>query len=569
MDFLQEELSQSSIAALVFEVAEGRADLNDLIQILLPMIRGEEKLPEDVALLLSTALIEIEQNSVRDDQLFALVNEQGAASLALSESGQIISLNPAAEALLQVVNGDGISALGITRSEFEEFEKRLNEESGPSLIRLRQRNRGSQTQSLLFSGSYYPWYRAFILTGLQQHWPPSINRALRDIYNLSRSELDILGLLSRGLGSDAIAGLRSRAPGTVRQQIKSILQKLGTASQLSAASLAAAAAATAASSTISVSFSSAVNLTQPSQTVSGYFPLQDKETTLKSSLFVREHRRVGWRHFGDISGAPVLYLHGPSFGAGEYIHDRRLAHRHGLSIYAIERPGYGRTDAPSRKETILDCCCRDMLSLLDQEGLSQVTLYAHEVALIPALAFARCCPDRVKGILSVSAAPPFRELEQIQSIPEHQGVFIQAARHAPWLAHLLIRLLVVQMRKLGPQQWTDVIFRNLEPDTSVMQRPELLSGIIGSYSFYLNQSGAGFEQDLQLMLNDWAPLLEVYNVPLLLLHGTENSTTLPEHLGVFREIRPDIQIELVQEAGLSLAVAQPRLVYEHLARMCR
>jgi hypothetical protein len=90
---------------------------------------------------------------------------------------------------------------------------------------------------------------------------------------------------------------------------------------------------------------------------------------------------------------------------------------------------------------------------------------------------------------------------------------VQAARHAPWLAHLLVRLLMVQIRRLGPHEWADVIFRNLEPDTTVMRRPALMSGIVGTYSFYLNQQGAGFEQDLPMMLTDWGSFSRPYVRP--------------------------------------------------------
>ncbi|TVQ23073.1 MAG: alpha/beta fold hydrolase, partial [Spirochaetaceae bacterium] len=509
------------------------------------------------ALELSTTLYEIERRAARDDELFALVNDQGAASLALSESGQIMALNTAATEMLSVAAGDGLSALGINRQDFDAFAQRLIDNPEPSLLHISCPKAGGRGKPVLVSGVYYPWYRSFVLTVLRAHWPESVDRALAELYGLSKSERDILKLLARGLGSEDIADLRGRSLGTVRQQLKSITGKMGVQTQLAAATIAASAAA------------AALSFGDRAGHPAGQLPVSGRQGPLRTGSFSRGRRRVGWRQFGDQDGVPVLFLHGPSFGAGEYPEDRRLAQRHGLNVYAPERPGYGRTDGHDPEEDVLTCQIRDACALLDQEKVERVTIIAHEVGLIPALAMARECPERVRGVLGVSAAPPFVKLEQIAVIPDHQSVFIEAARHAPWLAHLLIRLLIVQMRKLGPQEWVKVIFGDLEPDARVMHRPELLAGIVGSYSFYVNQLGQGFEQDLEMMHTDWSPLVADVPVPIRLLHGAENPTTPPQQLDIFRTLRPDIPIDLVERAGLTLAVSHPHLVYRALAEMAR
>lgn len=416
---------------------------------------------------------------------------------------------------------------------------------------------GGRGKPVLVSGVYYPWYRSFVLTVLRAHWPESVDRALAELYGLSKSERDILKLLARGLGSEDIADLRGRSLGTVRQQLKSITGKMGVQTQLAAATIAASAAA------------AALSFGDRAGHPAGQLPVSGRQGPLRTGSFSRGRRRVGWRQFGDQDGVPVLFLHGPSFGAGEYPEDRRLAQRHSLNVYAPERPGYGRTDGHDPEEDVIACQIRDACELLDQEKVERVTIIAHEVGLIPALAMARECPERVRGVLGVSAAPPFVKLEQIAVIPDHQSVFIEAARHAPWLAHLLFRLLIVQMRKLGPQEWVKVIFGDLEPDARVMQRPELLAGIVGTYSFYVNQLGQGFEQDLEMMHTDWSDLVSSVPVPLLLLHGAENPTTPPAQLDIFRSLRPETPIEVVEHAGLTLAVSHPHLVYRALAELAR
>lgn len=551
--------TRGELEDLVHGVAAGTVAFDTLIDVLLPLIRGTEQLPPDVALQLTTALIGIESRSVKEDQLVALIEGDGRASLALAESGQILAANPAATAKFAVATGDGLEALGITPEEFDRFQARLSRVPGPTLVRVRTVVTGASGRprrvSTLMSGAYYPWYRAFVLTVVRHEWSRSIDVAFEELYGLSRSELDVLRGLSLGLNSEEIAGLRHRSTGTVRQQVKSILAKLDVPTQLAAATLAAAAATSAGSVGDTLGHGS------------GTLPSRDREPPLTTATFFRNERRVGFRRFGDSAGSPVLFLHGPSFGAGEYSEDRRLPRRMHLDVHAIERPGYGRSDIAPEGESVLECHQRDIQAFLDRQRLDRVAILAHEVGLIPALDFAVRYPDRVQAILAVSSAPPFVELEHIQAMPEHQGVFVQAARHAPWLAHLLVRLLMVQIRRLGPHEWTDVIFRNLEPDTTVMHRPALMSGIVGTYSFYLNQQGAGFEQDLPMMLTDWGELLSAVRPPLRLIHGTRNPTTPVAHLDVYQELRPDLSFELVEHAGLTLAVSHPTRVYQALARL--
>jgi pimeloyl-ACP methyl ester carboxylesterase/DNA-binding CsgD family transcriptional regulator len=566
------------IEELVRRVAEGTGNFNDLIVLLLPHIEGTEPLPQELALRLATVLIDIERTSAKEDQLYGLVNEASSPSVALNELGQIIAINPQALETFHIRSGDGLTALGITDKEFGAFKERLSEFGGYTLINVRSTEPGYRPESKashdLFFGIFVPKFRAFVLTSLAFQWTESLSRAFKDVYHLSSSEVDILCSLALGQTSETIAEQRNRSVGTVRQQIKGLLQKLKVSHQLTAGVVASTAAALqlTISPDQSIRTGTRSNPNKPF-TVSrasnvlhstGFFSPQKgiEQKPLKISMFYRNHRQIGWRHFGILGGTPILMLHGPSFGAGDYPHDRFFAHRYKLSVFALERPGYGRTDSITNTDHILEEQCLDILELLDQQGLEKVSILAHEVGLIPALCFANRYPHRVTRILGISAAPPFLEADQIKIIPRHQKIYIQVARHTPWLAHLFIRLLTVQMRSLGPQDWTKVIFQGLEPDTQIMSKPELISGIIGTYSFYLNQMGMGFEQDLQIMNQDWSYSLKHLDVPLTLLHGAKNLTTPPDHLDIFRRLNPGISIEIVPGSGLTLAITHAQQIYK-------
>lgn len=552
-----DEAACRDLPSLLRGVSSGACAFEALVERLLPAIAGTERLDPPTLLELSTALNEFERHAVRDDRLYALVNDEGAAAVALGESGQILTMNAAATAAFGAATGDGLEALRIKPSEYDELKARLARCAGPSLIRAAAAGAGSRSAPLILSASYHPPFKAVVLTELLGSWPQAVDLALRELFALSPGECEVLSRLARGEGSAEIARMRGSSVGTVRQQIKAVTAKLGRGGQLAAATLAAAAAA---------SGSAADRATAAS---TGKPPLAGQESPLTMLSLLRDGRRVGYRRFGDAGGRPVVFLHGPSFGAGEYREDRRLAERRGLSVFAIERPGYGRTDpAPSGEDPRL-CEYRDLMALAAREKLGPAFVLAHEAALIPALNLAGLEPAFVRGVLAVSSSPPFLELEQISALPASQGVYIHAARQADWMSRLLIKILTVRMRRLGPQRWTDVIFDGQDFDKTVLSRPGLSAGVVATYSFYLNQMGAGFEHDLRVMLADWSEELRLVKAPLYLTHGARNTTTPVKYLEIFKRLRPEVSIELVPDAGLSLAVSHPQLIYRKLASLAR
>ncbi|SFC18179.1 Pimeloyl-ACP methyl ester carboxylesterase [Marinospirillum celere] len=536
---------------LVKAVAKGEVAYEQLINQLLPVLQAHHQLPTEAALQLSTALIEIEEAALAEDRLHALVSQQITPALAINDAGQVLTVNQQASQLLQLEIGDGLAALGVSKKDFQAFRQRLSREPGPTLIKVHTPASLHQKQPLILIGNYHADYQAYLLVGLQHQWPASIDLALQELFNLTASEREILAGLARGLSSEQLAQERQRSLGTVRQQVKSLLNKMGAKSQLQVATLAAA----------------ATNASRQQQGLSYQQPSSETHYPFRIGELTRNGRKLGWRRFGDPKGKKVILLHGPSFGAGDYLIERQLASEQGLDVYALERAGYGRSHPPAKDEDPLECQVQDLLAFMTQQQLNQVLILAHEVALIPALAVASRYPERVRGILGISCAPPFRELEQIQVMPDHQGIFIQAARHAPWVARLMTRLLLVRARQLGPNHWTDVIFQGLEAEQEVLRSPQHQSGIISTYSFYLNQMGVGFEVDLQVMLKDWSPLLQKLTCPLQLIHGELNATTPAANLSLFTEIQPQTQIDQIEKAGLTLALSHAELIYQRARAM--
>ncbi|MFC3851246.1 alpha/beta fold hydrolase [Salinispirillum marinum] len=535
-----------SLSELVNMVAERKADFPDLIVALSPLIHQGSALPTETALELSVALHDIEAEALEEDALYRLVNQQSAPAIAMNAVGTVLALNVAARQLFGLALGDSVAQLGVDEEALHAFQQRLAEVSGPTMLKVVRPD--ADGLPMVMIGRYNHQYRAFVLTTLQHHWPESIDKALEALFQLTRSERDVLSCLAQGQTAEQIAHSRSRTLGTVRQQIKTVLHKLGATTQVQAATLASAAA------------NALVDMPQGSDTLM----LRQASSDMTLAEFTRNGRRIGWRRFGQAGGQPVVFLHGPFFGAGEFVADRQWAAQLGLDVFALERPGYGRTDISDRKVPVVEAMVGDILALMEDQGIQRATFLTHEVALIPALQLAQQAPDRLVKIVGVSAAPPFQALAQVNAMPAQQSIFIWAAQHARWLVRLLIRLGMVRLRKLGPDRWMDAVFGEVPGDMAVLNRPELQPGIIGSYSYNINQMGAGFEVDLQLTFGAWAELIQQNKVPVTLLHGEDNQTTRYEYAQIFTQLNPNIRLIGVSGSGQTLAVERPDVIYPQL-----
>lgn len=538
------ELPQGTLRALVQDIAARKAELEQLVALLQPMLVYDMAFDSHIALELSNALHELEYQADTSDAFNSLVDRYAPPALALDDSGRVLATNRALRELLPPGKVSRIDDLGLSDSAFGDFRQRLAHQAEATLINLERLHPGKDQRPLLMVGHRNPEHSAYVLVALQQHWPASIERAVAELFKLTPREIEVLAGLAGGLTSDQIAQRHERKVTTVRQQTKSLLKKMGAANQTQAATLAAAA-------------SNAVNRALLDD---NSLHLPDQSEPLLQGESHRESRRLGWRRFGNPRGIKVLFVHGPSFGAGEYEQDRLWAKRCGLDVFAIERPGYGRTDPPHRKADPLACQVEDAVHVLRELQIEPEVILAHEVGLVAALAI-RPHLTRLKRIVGVSCAPPFVNMEQLSDMPAQQGIFILAARKAPWLARLLLRLLVVRLRKLGSERWYQAVFDEVPSDLAVTQRPEFKQGVIATYPFYTRQAGAGFEVDLQVMIQDWGHLVKACNVPLTLLHGKDNPTTPFDYLNIFIELNPNVVIEGVEKSGLTLALSEPERIY--------
>lgn len=80
-------------------------------------------------------------------------------------------------------------------------------------------------------------------------------------------------------------------------------------------------------------------------------------------------RRVAYRRFGDVAGAPIIALHGTPGSRLKYAMADAAGQAAGLALISIDRWGYGMSDAPPRPS--LAAFAKDIRDFADRIGLAR------------------------------------------------------------------------------------------------------------------------------------------------------------------------------------------------------
>ena len=551
------EVLKSSIQSIL----SGQGDNQEFLRLLEPAISSSSVLDPRSEQSLSLLMEDIEQRGRLNDFLESVTQDTGPPKFVIGEDGKIICSNGAAKALAGESNPDYVYALGVTRSDFSKFRERLSSKGGKSLLKIDMQS--DNGLPLVFTGHYFRRSHYYILESLELKWSDSIELALHDIFRLTPAEREVLLCLARGMQLPEISSYRQSRITTVRQQVKSILQKTGCSSQAQATALAAALGDKGPSDPSD--YVGEVNqgrrdLDDALKTNS--LTTEGGDRNVQAGHIYRDGRRVGWRAYGHPTGKVALLMHSAYFGAANFDKELTAAYRAGFRIIVVERPGFGLTDEPHFTNATLVTHVKDCEHVLAEHSLQPDVLIGHDYGFVYALAFSQLSSSKVPDILAVSPIPLFQEGSDFSEIPIQQRVFIWAARHSFWLVRVLLRLGHVKARRLGPERWMEMVFEGAESELDIFQSAEGKRIEAESYAFNLAQNSKGHELDLQVCISsDWSGYLTDSEARVSIITGSENQTFSLAMVKALQKQRGDISISAIP-TGLTLSVRHPELVYD-------
>lgn len=279
---------------------------------------------------------------------------------------------------------------------------------------------------------------------------------------------------------------------------------------------------------------------------------------------LQDGRRLSYTIYGPSSGSPVFYFAGWPASCLDwqlFDPDQTLTQRLHLRVIAIDRPGYGDSDArPGR--TLLDSV-DDLAQLADALHLPQFALLGYSGGGPFALASAFQLSHRITATALVEGIGPF-------DVPGTTQGMLRATKMQYWLTRhlpLLYRFMWTQLVK-QPDRFIKGALSSLRPpDVSVLSQPTI-QRIFTSMIAGLGPVGiqAAIEEGA-LISRPWGFRLEEITTPVQVWQGAEDLNAPPSMGRYLASVLPRGTLHFLRQEGhISMPVQHSEAILTELLR---
>jgi DNA-binding CsgD family transcriptional regulator len=389
--------------------------------------------------------------------------------------------------------------------------------------------------------------------------PDGFGDILRQAFDLTRAEGDILCRLVDCRSIHEIAAERGRSPDTIRAQIKSILAKTETHSQLELVRLA-----------LSMIDMTAATVSSAAACRAGHQVRPGPETSPFRSLVAPDGRRVAWTVLGARAGRPLLYL--PlDYGLVRWpARAEAEARARGIRVIVPLRPGYGPSDMVARDVEYDAALLDDTGMILRAEGVARCPVLCLGGDLYYAVQLARRDPARVSGILACAGMLPLTRRAQFERMDKWHRFILAGAKFTPHLLPFMVKAGFILARRLGKRGFIQAVYGNSAADIATFEDPEVFEAIVRGSEVALSATHSAHEAfSRQLVggqLGDWSgDLLALRGaLPVILMNGAQDPQVPRATYEEFRRDHPWIEYHLFEDAGQLLFFRHWRAALDRL-----
>ena len=267
---------------------------------------------------------------------------------------------------------------------------------------------------------------------------------------------------------------------------------------------------------------------------------------------------LSWNHYGDADGEPVFYFHGMPGSSLEISPARECAIDLGISIIAVDRPGYGESDRQKHLE--LSSWPDIIAELADFLNIHHFSVVGFSGGGPYALACAHKLGDRVKRGILVGSLAPFES-------PAMQAHVNAGFKPLYELAKVDMEAVYQQLSQLAPsaEVFMEAMLSAMPaPDRAIFAQAEFNQNYLSNLSHALMLDVWGLVDDLRRVSNPWRFDLVDINCPIEIWHGRDDANVgvaVGEYLA---EALPDATAQLLQGHGHFFMFSQWRKILERV-----
>jgi DNA-binding CsgD family transcriptional regulator/pimeloyl-ACP methyl ester carboxylesterase len=440
----------------------------------------------------------------------AWVKARNNAAIAVSRAGRVLAANDAAQAILGVIAGDELAALGLQPEdrawlgrEIETFNAAKGGE--PRLIRLRLANSGSPIVMTLVD------YGAADGVGVATtivSWPSGLTNMLRRAFSLTDAETEVLKELTLGQSVKDIAAQSGRSTGTIRSHVKMLLQKTAANNQMELIRL-------------TLGLLDVVQLSRPRAGAGGRAGADSGNVYHRAPL--PDGRHMDYLAIGPAHGR-AFFLMPSGLGltrlppAGE----RSLFER-GLRMIAPIRAGYGGSSPLPQGRHVYDVVTADITALMSQLGLARAPFVAFCDDLHMTVEIAARAPGRVSAIVGCGATMPNVHHGHFARMSKFTRFIHANARYAPQALPYVALAFFSLARRVGQRRFMQIVMKDSPPDLALLADEEVWDAIARGSEVTMAPGFSAHEAwAVEVIANhalDWSAALHACRAPITLLAG--------------------------------------------------
>ncbi len=493
------------------------------------------------------------------------VNEQSvldfevAAAFLVAPDYTIAGVNKPAADILGLEQGDPLSRLGIDEQSHRELRTAIATATGriaakPSLLRFMSEHSDRPMLFHVTQLSGPPFKHAFALVrSTELGWPDNLSVTIRDAFQLTNAEIDVVRALAEGKSLKAIAAERGRSFETVRSQVRSILAKTETRSQ---------------GELIRITLGLMEVVSGTSQTDHARkSPPQSLKPIPFETMRMPDGRRYDYIEFGDKQGGrPVLFF--PlDYGLIRWSRAaEKAAETGGLRVIAPVRAGFGHSSQLPQGVDYAGETAADAERLLSHLKIKRCAVIALGADLRFAMRLAIAHPDRVTGILGCSAALPAMTAAQYERMHKWHRFILANARYAPKILPFLVKSGFSLAKRIGSASFFESVNEGSPADMRTFADPQVREAILMGSEICLSEwhtAHLAFARECIDSETNWAATVRACKVPVRLLQGGQDPQSPTETIRELAIEFPHLDIEIIEDAGQLLFFQEwPRVLKE-------
>ena len=498
----------------------------------------------------------LKEDDGMDEQ--SVLDFEVAAAFLVTQDFTIAAVNRAAAEILKIGQGDPVSKLDIEDEDKAELRSAIFVATGrsgakPALLRFISPRSERPMVFHVTQLAGPPFKRTFALVRTTElGWPDNLSVTIRDAFQLTSAEIDIVRSLAEGHSVKAIAAERGRSFETVRSQIRSILAKTETRSQAELIR-------------ITLGLMEVVSSTNGAGAHRSSVPSAQKPIPFQS-MTMPDGRRYDWIEFGRKDGRPLLLL--PlDYGMIRWpLSAEKAAEQQNIRVIASVRAGFGHSSELPPNVDYAGETGEDLNRLLSHLGIRQCAVMAFGADLRYAMRLAIAHPDKVKGIYACSGALPAMTAAQYERMGKFHRFILANARYAPKILPFLVKAGFSLARRMGREQFFEAVNADSPADLRTFAIPEVRSAIVMGSEICLSSwhiAHAAFARECIDSETNWAATVRACKVPVRMLQGGQDPQSPTETIRELMLEFPHLDVEIIEEAGQLLFFQEwPRVLKE-------